>query len=137
MVQFISFKSEINNPWFNPWFILLHTHSNVCATVEGRCLEYLVCITLTKTRKRNFLTSKVHFLSKMYYIEYLFYLTHLATQITFKPKKTALPKVINILHWKYNLTMDWDAHLEKKITKKIFLTKISKKSPFFCKNRVR
>ena len=46
MGQFISFKSEINNPWFNPWFILLHTHSNVCATVEGRCLEYLVCITL-------------------------------------------------------------------------------------------
>ena len=35
MWQFISFKSEINNPWFNPWFILLHTHSNVCATVEG------------------------------------------------------------------------------------------------------
>ena len=47
MGQFISFKSEINNPWFNPWFILLHTHLNVCATVEGRCLEYLVCITLT------------------------------------------------------------------------------------------
>ena len=47
MGQFISFKSEINNPWFNPWFILLHTYSNVCATVEGRCLEYLVCITLT------------------------------------------------------------------------------------------
>jgi hypothetical protein len=46
MGQFISFKSEINNPWFNPWFILLHTHLNVCATVEGRCLEYLVCITL-------------------------------------------------------------------------------------------
>ena len=37
MGQFISFKSEIDNPWFNPWFILLHTHSNVCATVEGRC----------------------------------------------------------------------------------------------------
>ena len=50
MGQFISFKSEINNPWFNPWFILLHTHSNVCATVEGRCLEYLVCITLDKDR---------------------------------------------------------------------------------------
>ena len=47
MGQFISFKSEINNPWFNPWFILLHTNSNVCAIVEGRCLEYLVCITLT------------------------------------------------------------------------------------------
>ena len=46
MEQFISFKSKINNPWFNPWFILLHTHSNVCATVEARCLEYLVCITL-------------------------------------------------------------------------------------------
>ena len=46
MGQFISFKSKINNPWFNPWFILLHTHSNVFATVEGRCLEYLVCITL-------------------------------------------------------------------------------------------
>ena len=49
MGQFISFKREINNPWFNPWFILLHTHSNVCATVEGRCLEYLVCITLSGT----------------------------------------------------------------------------------------
>ena len=49
MGQFISIKSEINNPWFNPWFILLHTHSNVCATVEGRCLEHLVCITLTVT----------------------------------------------------------------------------------------
>ena len=46
MGQFISFKSKINNPWFSPWFILLHTHSNVCATVEGWCLEYLVCITL-------------------------------------------------------------------------------------------
>ena len=46
MGQFISFKSEINNPWFTPWFILLHTHLNVCATVEGQCLEYLVCITL-------------------------------------------------------------------------------------------
>ena len=46
MGQFISFKSKINNPCFNPWFISLHTHSNVCATVEGRCLEYLVCITL-------------------------------------------------------------------------------------------
>ena len=53
MGQFISFKSEINNPWFNPWFILLHTHSNVCATVEGRCLEYLVCITLTAALKCN------------------------------------------------------------------------------------
>ena len=51
MGQFISFKSEINNPWFNPWFILLHTHLNVCATVEGRCLEYLVCITLVPTQK--------------------------------------------------------------------------------------
>ena len=51
MGQFISFKSEINNPWFNPWFILLHTHPNVCATVEGRCLEYLVCITLVETLK--------------------------------------------------------------------------------------
>ena len=51
MGQFISFKSKINNPWFNPWFILLHTHSNVCATVEGRCLEYLVCITLDSTSK--------------------------------------------------------------------------------------
>ena len=50
MGKFISFKSEINNPWFNPWFILLHTHSNVCATVEGRCLEYLVCITLADAR---------------------------------------------------------------------------------------
>ena len=49
MGQFISFKSKINNPWFNPWFILLHTHSNVCATVEGRCLEYLVCITLMQS----------------------------------------------------------------------------------------
>ena len=39
--------SKMNNSWFNPWFILLHTHSNVCATVEGRCLEYLVCITLS------------------------------------------------------------------------------------------
>ena len=48
MGQFISFKSEINNPWFNPWFVLLHTHSNVCATVDWRCLEYLVCITLTQ-----------------------------------------------------------------------------------------
>ena len=47
MGQFISFKSKINNSWFNPWFILLHTHSNVCATVEGQCLEYLVYITLT------------------------------------------------------------------------------------------
>ena len=46
MGQFISFKSKMNNPWFNPWFILLHTHSNVCVTVEGRCLEYLECITL-------------------------------------------------------------------------------------------
>ena len=50
MGQFISFKREINNPWFNPWFILLHTHSNVCATVEGRCLEYLVRITLLSAR---------------------------------------------------------------------------------------
>ena len=34
MGQFISFKSKINNPWFNPWFILLHTHSNMCATAQ-------------------------------------------------------------------------------------------------------
>ena len=53
MEQFISFKSEINNPWFNPWFILLHTHSNVCATVEGRCLEYLVCIILGRQWKSS------------------------------------------------------------------------------------
>ena len=52
MGQFISFKSKINNPWFNPWFILLHTHSNVCATVEGWCLEYLVCITLSRVGKQ-------------------------------------------------------------------------------------
>ena len=32
--------------------ILLHTHSNVCATVEGRCLEYLVCITLANEAKK-------------------------------------------------------------------------------------
>ena len=58
MGQFISFKSEINNPWFNPWFILLHTHSNVCATVEGRCLEYLVCITLKKSAKMEGITQE-------------------------------------------------------------------------------
>ena len=54
MGQFISFKSEINNPWFNPWFILLHTHSNMCATVEGRCLEYLVCMYNFDWHPRNF-----------------------------------------------------------------------------------
>ena len=53
MGQFISFKSEKNNPWFNPWFILLQTYSNVCATVEGRCLEYLVCIALLAVYRTN------------------------------------------------------------------------------------
>ena len=61
MGQFISFKSEINNPWFNPWFILLHTHSNVCATVEGRCLEYLVCITLLLSWNKFLVTSENNF----------------------------------------------------------------------------
>ena len=31
-----------NNPWFKPWSnVLLHTQSNVCATVKVQCLEYL------------------------------------------------------------------------------------------------
>ena len=47
MGQDISLKSKRKNPWFKPLFnILLHTYSNVCATVEGQCLEYLVYITL-------------------------------------------------------------------------------------------
>ena len=50
MGQFMSFKSKIKKPWFNPWFIWLHTHSNVCAPVEGQWLEYLVCITLITLR---------------------------------------------------------------------------------------
>ena len=42
MWQDISLKSEINNPWFKPWFnILLHTQSIVCAIVQGQYLEYL------------------------------------------------------------------------------------------------
>ena len=52
MGQFISFKSKINNPWFNPWFILLHTHSNLCANVELWSLEYFVCIPLHQMPKK-------------------------------------------------------------------------------------
>ena len=50
MGQGISLKSERNNPWFKPWFnILLRTQSIVCATVYGKCLEYLGYITLGNT----------------------------------------------------------------------------------------
>ena len=31
-------------------YFTAHTHSNVCATVEGQCLEYLVYITLEQVR---------------------------------------------------------------------------------------
>ena len=45
--QGISLKSERNNQWFKPWFIiLLHKQSIVCATVDSHCLEYLGYITL-------------------------------------------------------------------------------------------
>ena len=41
------YVSGQSGPWFKPLFnILLHTHSNVCATVWGQCLEYLVYIAL-------------------------------------------------------------------------------------------
>ena len=80
MGQFISFKSEINNPWFNPWFILLHTHSDVCATVEGRCLEYLVCITLVQTWKRK--TRKWAAKFQVYFKKSIFFLSSIAIQKT-------------------------------------------------------
>ena len=54
MGQGISLKSERNNPWFKPWFnILLHTQSNVRATVFIQWLEYLGYITLVQTLARH------------------------------------------------------------------------------------
>ena len=54
MGQGLSLKSEINNPWFKPWFnILLHKQSIVYATVCSQCLEYLGCITLYNGKKIN------------------------------------------------------------------------------------
>ena len=63
MGQVISLKSERNNQWFKPWFnILLHTQSNVCATVQGQCLEYLGYKTLPSTQ-----TWKKPNLASLYY----------------------------------------------------------------------
>ena len=39
-------KSENNSPWFKLWFMLMHTQSIACATVDSQCLEYLGYITL-------------------------------------------------------------------------------------------
>ena len=47
-------KSENNNPCF---YILLHTQSIVCATVDSQCSEYLGYITLMSGQK-NYTVNK-------------------------------------------------------------------------------
>jgi hypothetical protein len=51
--------------------------------------------------KTGLFTSKVHFLSKIYYKES----DEFIQSDNFQAKKAAFPKVINILQWKYNLVM--------------------------------
>ena len=50
MGQDISLKSERKNPWFKPWFNIFWTHNQLCMPQYGQCLEYLVYITLVKSR---------------------------------------------------------------------------------------
>ena len=41
----------------------MHTHSIVCATVEGQCLEYLIYITLPKGKKDSTVGEVVNLMS--------------------------------------------------------------------------
>ena len=55
----------------------------------------------TITGKRDFLTSKVHFLSRIFYKES----DEFIQLDNFPAKKAALPKVIYLLEWECNLIM--------------------------------
>jgi hypothetical protein len=75
--------------------------------------------TILVLKQENFFTSKVHFLTKIFY----------------KAKKAALPKVINILEWKYNLMLSERFFLHIKQNQKIEKT-IMQIFFFFCEKSV-
>jgi hypothetical protein len=63
--------------------------------------RYKSSILVLKHENGTFFTSKVHFLSKMYYKES----DEFIQSDNFQAKKDLFPKLINILQWKYDLIM--------------------------------